>query len=217
MFIGHFGVGFGAKSKVQRPSLGTYFLAVQFLDLLWPTFLLLGIERVEIDPGNTLITPLDFASYPISHSLLMAIVWGLAFGVTYWIRRKDKKAAIVLGLCVVSHWVLDLLMHRPDRPLFPGDSPLVGLGLWNSLPGTLVAESLVFLFGVLWYVRATTATNRVGSIGLGSLVGFIALVYVGNILGPPPPSANAIAWVGQSQWLIVLWAYWIDRNRESST
>src|SRR5262245_47114382 len=135
MFIGHFGVGFGAKAKARTASLGTLFLAAQFLDLLWPTLLLLGIEQVEIAPGITKATPLDFTSYPISHSLLTACMWGLLFGTVYWLVREDLKIATVLGLCVVSHWVLDFVVHRPDLPLYPGDSPRVGLGLWNSVPG----------------------------------------------------------------------------------
>src|SRR5215831_9320071 len=113
MFIGHFGIGFGAKAAARRASLGTLFLAAQFLDLIWPTFLLLGIERVEIKPGITKATPLDFVSYPISHSLFVVCIWGLLFGVVYGLVRKDSGAALVLGICVVSHWLLDLIVHRP--------------------------------------------------------------------------------------------------------
>ena len=84
MFIGHFGVGFAAKKVAVKPSLGTLFLAAQFVDLLWPLLLLLGLERVQIDPGNTVVTPLDFIRYPISHSLLAVIIWGLIFGGIYY-------------------------------------------------------------------------------------------------------------------------------------
>src|SRR5947209_16548501 len=102
MFIGHFAVGFAAKAVARRQSLGTLFLAAQFLDLLWPTLLLLGIEHVEIKPGITKSNPLDFTSYPISHSLLMVCAWALLFGIVSWIVRKDMRTAIVLGLCVLS-------------------------------------------------------------------------------------------------------------------
>lgn len=109
MFIGHFGVGLGAKKAAPKVSLGTLFMACQFLDLLWPTFLLLGWETVKIDPDNTVLTPLDFTSYPISHSLLMSCVWGFIFGLVYFIIRKDLKNSVILGLLVISHWVLDFL------------------------------------------------------------------------------------------------------------
>src|SRR5262245_28770599 len=106
MFIGHFAVGFAAKRAAPRASLGTYVAAAVFLDVLWPVFLLLGIEKVRIDPGNTAVTPLDFVSYPWSHSLLMAAVWSLVFaGVHYGIRR-DPFTAKVLGSVVFSHWIL---------------------------------------------------------------------------------------------------------------
>ena len=106
MFIGHFGVGFGAKSATPRLSLGTLFLAAQFVDLLWPTLLLLGVEHVEIEPGITTVTPLDFVSYPVSHSLLMVCVWGGVFGLLYWLVRRQTKGAVVLGLSLGA---------RPDR------------------------------------------------------------------------------------------------------
>lgn len=216
MFIGHFGVGFAAKKADTKVSLGTYFLASQFIDLLWPTLLLLGLERVEIEQGISKLTPLNFISYPISHSLLMVIVWGILFGVVYKLFRKNTKGAVILGLCVVSHWVLDLIVHIPDLPLYPGDSPKMGFGMWNSVAATLILEFLIFFAGVFIYSKTTAAKNKKGSIGFWGLVVFFLLVHMSNILGPPPPSVIAIAWAGQLQWLFIIWAYWIDRNREPS-
>jgi hypothetical protein len=213
MFIGHFGVGFGAKAAARTVSLGTFFLAAQFLDLLWPTLLLLGLERVEIKPGITRSNPLDFVSYPISHSLLMACVWGLLFAIVHWAFRKDRRAAIVLGLCVLSHWLLDFIVHIPDLPLYPGDSPRVGLGLWNSVAGTLGVEGVIFVSGVALYLRTTRATNRRGVYGAWSLIVFLVFVHLVNAFGPPPPTTTAIAWAGELQWLLVLWAVWVDWNR----
>lgn len=213
MFIGHFGVGFGAKALGKKVSLGTWFLAAQFLDLLWPTLLLLGMERVKIAPGITAVTPLDFVSYPISHSLLAVCGWGLLFGVIYWWFARNLKTAVLLGACVVSHWVLDVIVHRPDLPLYPGDSPLLGLGMWNSPAATMLIEGLILAIGVTAYLRVSRARTRSGSIGFWALVAFLILVYMGSIFGPPPPDTNAIAWAGQLQWLLILWAYWVDRNR----
>ncbi len=217
MFIGHFAIGMGAKAAAPKASLGSLFLAAQFLDLLWPTLLLLGIEHVEITPGITRITPLDFVSYPITHSLLMACVWGILLGSVFLLIRKNTRIAVVIGLCVVSHWVLDLLVHRPDLPLYPGHSPKLGFGIWNSLAGTILVEGIIFLAGIILYLRTTVANNNIGKYALWALIVFLLIIQIGNLFGPPPPNIEAIAWAGQLQWIFVIWAYWVDRNRTAKT
>lgn len=213
MFLGHYGVAFGTKKLAPATSLGTLVLAAQFLDILWPSLLLLGVEKVRIVPGFTAVNPLDFVSYPISHSLAMSLLWGVLFGAVYWLVRRYRTGAIVAAACVVSHWFLDLVVHVPDLPLVPGSSVKVGLGLWNSLPATLLAEVAIFAAGIAVYARSTRAADRIGRYGLRGLVIFLAVTYLASLLGPPPPSAAALAWAGEAQWLIVLWAYWIDRHR----
>lgn len=217
MFIGHFGLGFAAKRVAPRVSLGTAFLAAQFLDLLWPTFLLLGIESVRIAPGATAVTPLIFDHYPISHSLVAAIGWGLALGAVFALTRRNTRGAIIVAALVVSHWVLDFIVHVPDLPLMPGLDTMVGLGLWQSRAATLAVEIPIFAVGVWVYVKSTRAKDKVGSYGLMGLVAFLAIIHVGNLIGPPPPDATAIAWVGQAQWLLVGWAYWVDAHRGTRT
>lgn len=212
MFIGHFGVGLGAKRAAPRTSLGTLFLAAQFLDLLWPSLLLLGVEQVRIAPGITRVTPLDFVSYPFSHSLALVLAWAVVVGGLYWVVRRYLAGALVVAAAVVSHWVLDLLVHRPDLPLVPG-GPKVGLGLWNSLPATLAVECAIFLAGLAIYLRCTRARDRIGKYGVAALVLLLVVIYVGNLAGPPPPSVEAIAWLGQAQWLIVVLAWWLDDHR----
>lgn len=216
MFLGHFGLGFGLKRAAPAVSLGTFFLAAQFVDLLWPTLLLVGVEQVQIAPGITTVTPLDFVGYPISHSLLMMAVWGLLFGGVYWLVKRSRVGATVCALAVVSHWFLDWLMHRPDLPLYPGADRLYGLGLWNSLPASVLAEFAVFAFGLAVYLRATRAVDRKGTIGLWSLAGFLVAIHLGNLLGPPPPSVQAIAVAGHAQWLLVAAGYWVDRHRRAA-
>ncbi len=216
MFIGHFGVGLGLKRAAPQISLGTLFLASQFIDLLWPTLLLLGVEQVEIAPGITRVTPLDFTHYPVSHSLLAVAGWAALFALVYGLIRKYAAGAWICGIAVISHWLLDFLSHRPDLPLMPGGGIKVGLGLWNSLPATLVVEFLVFGIGAWLYLRCTRAADRTGSIALWALFGFLVIVHLGNLFGPPPPSVPAIAWSAQAQWLIVLWGYWIDRHRQAT-
>src|SRR5580765_30577 len=112
MFIGHFGLGFGAKKINQRPSLGTYFIAAQFLDLLWPMLLIRDIEKVAIQPGNTAFTPLNFLYYPYSHSLFFTLIWAISFGLFYLLVTRDKKTSLLVGVLVLIHWILDFFTHR---------------------------------------------------------------------------------------------------------
>ncbi|MCW8809904.1 MAG: hypothetical protein OQK52_06215 [Ignavibacteriaceae bacterium] len=214
MFIGHFGAGFAGKKFSKSASLGTYFMAAQWVDLVWPILLLLGIEKAEIKPGVTAVTPLDFTYYPFSHSLFAAIVWGVLFALVYFLFKKNLRNALILGALVVSHWFLDLLVHIPDLPIFPGAGIKVGFGLWNSLAATLIVEGLIFAIGVYLYFRTTKAKNKIGFYSLVTLIVFLVLIYVANLFGPPPDSIEAIGIVGNAEWLIILWGYWIDKNRE---
>ena len=217
MFIGHYAVALGAKRVSPGVSLGTLFLATQMVDLLWPLFLLLGFEHVRIDPGNTVMTPLDFYDYPITHSLLGAVAWSLLTGLLYYGFRSNIRNTLVIACTVFSHWILDLLTHRPDLPLGFGSTVYVGLGLWNSLWGTLLLELCLFLAGLFLYVRCTRARDRIGSYGFWSLAVVLVLIYAGNLFGPPPPNESAIAVAGNAGWVFVFWAYLVDRHREPLT
>lgn len=215
MFLGHYAVALTAKKTAPRTSFGTLVLAAQFLDLLWPILLLTHVEHVRIAPGNTVFTPLDFYDYPISHSLVTVIGWGLAFGIVYWLIRRNRKAAIVTALCVMSHWVLDFLTHRPDLPLAPGFQHYVGLGLWNSVTATVLVELVMFAAGLALFLSTSKATDTMGRVAFWTLVLFLLFIYAGNVFGGPPPNVTVLAWLGLSQWLVVPWAYWIDRHRVS--
>lgn len=212
MFIGHFAVGFGLKRSAPAVSLGTLMLGAQFIDLLWPTLLLLGVEHVELAPaGNG--PPLRFTDYPVSHSLLMVLVWAALFGGACYALRRSARGAIVCAVAVVSHWLLDLIVHHPDLPLAPGGEARLGFGLWSSLPASLAVELALFTLGVWLYASVTTARDAIGRWGFVGLVAFLLVIHAGNIFGAPPPSVAAVAWVGHAQWLLVLWGYWIDRHR----
>ena len=213
MFIGHIAVAFAAKKAAPKASLGTYFIAAQLVDMMWPLLLLLGVEHVRIDPGNTLMTPMDFYDYPITHSLLGGLGWAVLAGGLYYSVRKDKRTSLVIAAVVLSHWVLDVASHRPDMPLWFGDSPKLGLGLWNSMVGTLIVEIGLFAAGIWAYVSVTEPKNRTGSMALWVLIGFLSVAYLANSFGPPPPSVEMVAYSGLSFWLLSLWPYWIDRNR----
>ncbi len=213
MFIGHFGAGLAGKKVDSRPSLGTMFLAAQWVDLIWPLLLLLGIERVQIDPGNTVMTPLNFTYYPYTHGLLSVVIWAALFGGVYYYFKKNVRGSLLLGGLVLSHWILDFFVHRPDLPLVPWSNVKVGLGLWNNLVVSLLLELFIFGLGVYFYVRSTSSENRSGTIGMWSLLAFLLVVYLMNVFGSAPPSVNALAYVGLSQWVLVFWGYWVDRNR----
>ena len=217
MFIGHFAMGFGAKRFAPQVSLGILFLACQLADLIWPNLVLLGIETLSIKPGITVMTPLDFSHYPYSHSLIALLVWAVVFSSLYMVlSRTGAKAAVVIAALVFSHWVLDVLSHRPDMPISLGDSTKIGIGLWNYPMIAIPVELLLFGIGVWFYSGCTKSLNRKGSIGLWALVSVLLVVYLANVFGPPPPSTAAVAWSAQAMWLVVAWGFWIDRNRTAS-
>jgi membrane-bound metal-dependent hydrolase YbcI (DUF457 family) len=213
MFAGHFAAALAAKSVTPRTSLGTLTFAAQWLDLLWPTLLLLGVEQVRIEPGATASNPLVFEHYPWSHSLALVLVWAGALAALHFAIRREWRAALVIAALVASHWLLDALVHVPDLPLVPGSGRLVGVGLWNHPMLALGIEFALLAAGTAIYARTTVATDRVGRWGLTGYIALLALIQVGNALGDPPPSVAAIAWIGQAQWVLVAWAVWIDRDR----
>jgi membrane-bound metal-dependent hydrolase YbcI (DUF457 family) len=213
MFIGHAACGFACKRAAPRASLGILLAAPYLADLLWPIFLLLGWERVRIAPGITAMTPLDFVSYPWSHSLLMLIVWGALLGLGYRAMTRDGRGAWIVAALVVSHWVLDVIVHRPDMPLVPWGGPRLGLGLWSSKAATLAVEVPLTIAGVAVYLATTRAKGWVGHVALWSLLGFLGLVYFGDMNAPPPPNERVLAYVGLAGFAFVPWAVWIEHTR----
>jgi LexA-binding, inner membrane-associated putative hydrolase len=215
MFLGHFGVGFGTKAAVPHVSLGTLFLAAQFADLLWPTLLMLGVEQVRIINDPVQGPPLEFVHYPISHSLVGVLVWAGLFAVIYYVVRRSQTGAWAVGALVFSHWLLDLIVHYPDLPLYPGSAVRLGFALWSHPTAELLLELVIFAVGVVLYLRVTDARDAIGIWALWSLITFLFLIQIANTFGSPPPSVDVLAWVGQAQWLLVIWAYWVDHHRQS--
>jgi hypothetical protein len=214
MFLGHFALGFAAKKVDANVSLGTSFVAAQLADVVWPGLVLTGVERVAIAPGDTAVTPLRFESYPYSHSLVALAVWGAALGAVHFFSRRRARAAVLLALLVLSHWVLDVISHRPDVPLSPWGGTVLGLGLWHSRPATFAVEGSLFACGVALYVAATRGRDGAGRWGLVALVGFLGVAYLAAFFGPPPPSVDAVAFMGLLGAAILMpWAAWVDRHR----
>lgn len=214
MFIGHAAVALAAKPRVPGRSLGILMAAAFLIDLVWPVLLLLGVESVLIKPGDTAFTPLSFVNYPWSHSLLAVLVWALVFAFLA-LRGQLRPLRDVLWLSglVVSHWLLDALTHRPDLPLTPGASPVVGLGLWNSISATFIVEGGLFAVGLAIYLRGTRAIDRIGTAAFWLLMVVLVVIWASGPFSPPPPSQSAIGVVGLAMWLIPLWAGWADRHR----
>jgi len=213
MFLAHFALALAAKPAAPRASLGVLVAAAQFPDLLWPFLLLAGVEQVAIAPGDTAFTPLRFVSYPISHSLLTVLMWALLWAVAYYVTRGDRRGACAVLLLVASHWLLDAVAHRSDLPLSPWNDARVGLGLWNSVQLTLALELLMLGAGAVVYLRSTAPADRTGRFAIWALLALLVLIEFGTLLGPPPPSTEAVAWAALALWLVVLWAAWADRHR----
>jgi hypothetical protein len=214
VFIGHYALGLGAKRIEPELPLGLLLAAPQVLDLVWPIFVLAGVEHVEIDPGNTAFTPLNFVSYPFSHSLVASLVWAVVtMLLVRTFTRVSWRATAIVGALVVSHWVLDVASHGPDMPIYWPDGPQIGLGLWNSVPATLIVEIGMFAGGTFLYLRSTRAKDRIGRWGLAGLLGFLFVVYLAASFGPPPPSGKAVAASALALWLVPLVGIWIERHR----
>jgi membrane-bound metal-dependent hydrolase YbcI (DUF457 family) len=159
------------------------------------------------------VSPLDFVSYPISHSLVMQLVWGVLLGAIYFFWQRDQRTAGVVGAVLPTHWLLDYFAHRPDMPLYPGGAKF-GLGMWNSVPLSLCVEFGLFAAGVALY-WSTTRTKSGRNYAFWSLAIFLGVLYPASVFGPPPPSVGALALSGIALWLAIPWATWGDRARET--
>ena len=219
MFLGHYGAAYALKRVEPRVSLGTLFLSVALVDTMWGVFLLTGWERARVFPGLTPVTPLEFTSYPLTHSLVAAFVWALfAAAIVYtWPTRDTSKhhwlKALVVGIAVASHWFLDLIVHIPDLPLVGDDSAKLGLGLWRNLPATIAVELLMFGVGFMLYLRWRLARGRARRGRIAVLAALLAGLYAASLLGPPPSSMKTVAVVDIIGTLtLAALASWADRS-----
>jgi len=217
MFIGHYGVAFALKRAEPKLSLGTLFIAVQLVDIAWGVTILLGLERVRIHPGWTAASPLQFVSYPLTHSLLAAVLWAAAAAIVWysWPTKDSSghgRAAMIVGLAVVSHWFLDLVVHVPDLPLAGDETPKFGFGLWNSLPLTFTVELALLGLGLALYLGGGSRNHPVRRWWAVGFTAALAAAYVATTLGPPPPSVRAIG-IAAITMLLTLAALgaWLDR------
>jgi hypothetical protein len=215
MFIGHFGLSLAAKKAAPKVSLATLFIATQFVDLLWPFLLIFHVEKVAVVPGYTKTNAFEFLYFPYTHSLLMGVVWGAVIGGIYWLFKRDARGALVIALCVVSHWFFDLIVHTADLPLTPFGDYKVGFGLWNHVAFTLIIEFAIFFAGTYIYATFTKAKNKIGKWMLWTLIILLALVQLANTFGPAPGNSLMTLFVSfiTLMAIIIALAYWVDRNR----
>jgi len=219
MFLGHFAAGFAAKKLVPKESLGTLFVAAVWLDILWPFLVLAGWEKFQIVPGATRMSPFEFVDYPLSHSLAMTLAWAVGAALLALAFGKGTRTACVIGALVASHWLLDLIVHKPDLPILPstGAGPKVGFGLWNSPIGTYVVELGLFFAGFWIYFTSTKPLNKWGTVGLFGLALFLFVGFLQASNSVPPDNPSLVVAVGSALMLIVLGAaFWLDDQRKSS-
>jgi membrane-bound metal-dependent hydrolase YbcI (DUF457 family) len=214
MFIGHFAVAFAAKPAAPWVSLPMLIVAAVLADLLWIVFFLTGLEQVEIAPGLMAANSLNLVSVPFSHSLLMDVVWALLVAGLHFAVWRDSRGAWIIAAAVLSHWVLDVVTHRPDMQLVPWLDTRVGLGLWNSPLGTFIAEGALWLAAVVFYVRGTRPSGRAGSYGFWPMIVILTFLWLTSLRGDPPPSLVALAGINTVFFAVVLtWAAWMSKAR----
>jgi membrane-bound metal-dependent hydrolase YbcI (DUF457 family) len=217
MFVGHFAVAFAAKPAAPRVSLSTLIVAAGLADLLWIAFFVTGLEHVEIAPGLMAANSLNLVLVPFSHSLLMDAVWALLFAGLYFLARRDSRGAWIIAVAVLSHWVLDVVTHRPDMQLVPWMATRLGLGLWNSPVATFIVEGLLWLAAIVVYVRGTRPNGLPGRYGFWPMIVILTFLWLASLRGDPPPSLSALAVINTVFFAVVLsWAAWMNRARPVS-
>ena len=212
MFVGHLAVALAARKYEPEVNLAWFVAGATALDLVWPIFVLAGLEHVSIVPGATAVTPLVFDSYPWSHSLVMTSIWALLLVALAKFSNVPRSAWVLLAATVVSHWPLDFITHAPDMPLWPGDSPKLGLGLWNSIPATFMVEGAMWVIGIALYLQARSRQGRRPGVGFWSLIIVSTVMWASGPWGPLPPDERSVAMFSMVGWIVVPWAMWADRK-----
>ena len=219
MFIGHYGPGFAIKAIRPAIPLWLVFIAVQLVDVAWAALVLLGIEKVRIVPGITASNPLDLYYMPYTHSLVAAVLWAVAASILCKPVRgvRNWSAAAWIGAAVFSHWILDLLVHRPDLPLY-GDAMKVGLGIWNYPAIALSLEAFLLFGGMIMYLRRSKAINAIGRFGPPAFGILMLAIQSYVFFGPPPTSPGAAATTALVSYVVfAAVAQWLDRQRSHAT
>jgi len=214
MFVGHFAVGLAAKPIAPRVSLAILILSAVLADALWIAFFTAGLERVVIEPGIMATNSLNLVSVPFSHGLVMDVVWAVVLGGIYFGARRDSRGAWMIVAVVLSHWILDVVSHRPDMPLAPGIDLRFGLGLYNSRMATFLVEGTLWFTALVVYVRATRPRGRSGVYGFWLTIAILTALWLVSLRGDPPPSLFVLAVFNVILVAVIqAWSAWMDRAR----
>ena len=216
MYVGHYAASLALKRIEKRASLGVLFLAVQFVDIVFFPLVLLGVERLNVIENFTQSTHFELEYMPYTHSLVAFLIWsGLAYALFRWVVIKNHSVAVVVALAVMSHWVLDVIVHTPDMPLWNDASLKLGLGLWNNAVATYLLEAVLLLAGLWLYLRATRAETKIGKYGMGAFVVLLLIVNIVNIFGPLQGDSKLLLAVSAlaSYLLFAAVAFWLDAKR----
>lgn len=216
MFVGHYAAALALKRFEKRASLGILFLAVQFVDILFFPFVLLGIERLNIIENYTDATHFELVYMPYTHGLAMNVFWAFAaYAIFRWVVVRKHSVAIVVSCAVFSHWLLDLIVHTPDLPLWSDESIKLGFGLWNSAIATYALEAVLLLLALWLYLGATASTTPAGRYAMTLLVIFMLLANAVNIFGPlmDDSEAGLVVSALSSYFVFAALAFWLDKQR----
>lgn len=223
MFVGHYSASLVARRVAPELPLWALLIAAQLVDIAWAAFVLAGIEHLRIVPGHTATNPLDLYHMPYTHSLPAALLWalGAALLTFAWMRRTRVAAAwrsaAVIGAVVFSHWLLDLVVHVPDLPLWD-DHAKVGFGLWNHIVASTLLELALLVGAALWLHADRSAWRRAGGRALAVFVGVLVVFHGVNLFAPPPPSVAAVGVAGLVVYLLVAGiGYWLERRAAAAT
>ena len=210
MFIGHFAPALLAATHPRAPKLATLFVAGQLVDWGFFALLLTGAEKMRVTPGITAMNPMDLYHMPYTHSLLGSTVWALGFAALIWLARRDRVAAGIGGAVVLSHWLLDLLVHGPDLTI-AGSPPKLGLGLWNH-PAVEMPLELALTFGALAFYLSRTRGPALPAIGLAAiLLALQAFNWFGPVAAEVTPATSYLAFFAYG--LATLGAWWLGKTR----
>jgi hypothetical protein len=220
MLTGHFAITLIGKRIEPKLSLGTLVLASMLCDLLWCAFMIAGVEQVRVKPGVTstagmrALDALEASEIAYSHSLLTTVLWSTILAFAFFTRRRNSRAAWIVFGAVLSHWFLDFISHPPDMPFLPGEMRRVGLGLWKSVPATLIIEGALWVTALVVYVRLPHRHTQAGSYVFWIGAVLLTAAWVGNIAGSAPTNVSTIGYTSGTFFLLtVVWAYWVNRLR----
>ncbi|HSZ09869.1 MAG TPA: hypothetical protein VK794_15115 [Steroidobacteraceae bacterium] len=213
MFIGHYGVSFAAKPFGRGVPLWVWFIAVQWMDIIWSVLVFFGIEKLRIVPDFTQANALDLYYMPYTHGLPGSIALSVALGavVAIFFPGQRAKTLLLVAAASFSHWILDLIVHVPDLPLY-ANSNKVGLGLWRHVMASFPLELILLVLGAWLYARRATFTGPRGRYAFGGFVIFLAVIQWYANFGPPPSSTNAMAATALAMYIgLALLAGWVER------